>query len=239
MAIREEALYAPVAKFLTDQGYTVRGEVKHCDLAAIKGEELVVVELKTAFNLKLVYQIMERQQMTSQVYAAIPRPKNQKVKTFTNMIRLLKRLEVGLLTVALDSPLQTVDVVLTPADSGIRTNARKRAKVEKELDGRALDCNTGGITKRKILTAFKERSMELCCILEGEGKVPLERMRQFVADEKQIRLLSANYNGWYQRVEKGVYALSKKGKEVLEEPDFQEVVAFYRKKYEERRRELL
>ena len=38
------------------------------------------------------------------------------------MLRLLKRLELGLLTVALDSPLKTVDVVLTPADSMIRKN---------------------------------------------------------------------------------------------------------------------
>ncbi|MBQ5589933.1 MAG: hypothetical protein IIU70_07310, partial [Anaerotignum sp.] len=40
--------------------------------------------------------------------------------------------------------------------------------------------------------------------------------------------LSRNYDKWFQRVEKGVYALSEKGKEALENEDYAKVVSFYR-----------
>ena len=73
------------------------------------------------------------------------------------MLRLLKRLELGLLTVALDSPLKTVDVVLTPADSMIRKNKRKKEQLQAELEGRQLDANIGGMTRRKIITAYREK----------------------------------------------------------------------------------
>ena len=70
----EAALYAPVARFWTERGFTVQAEVKDCDVLAMRGEEMVVVELKTSFQLKLVYQIVERQKFCPLVYAAIPGP---------------------------------------------------------------------------------------------------------------------------------------------------------------------
>ena len=44
-------------RFLESQGYEVKGEVGNCDVAAVRGdEELVVVELKQSLNLELVLQ---------------------------------------------------------------------------------------------------------------------------------------------------------------------------------------
>ena len=103
--------------------------MKDCDIAAVKDGQLLIVELKKAFNLKLVYQGMERQSLTDQVFVAIPRPKKgAREKAWKDMLKLLKRLELGLLTVALDSPLKTVDVVLEPSDSPIRKNKKKKVK---------------------------------------------------------------------------------------------------------------
>ena len=125
---KETDLYEPIRAFLEEEGYQVQAEVKHCDIAAEKNGRLVVVELKRAFGLKLDYQGLERQSLTDEVFVAIPRPKKgAREKAWQDMLRLLKRLELGLLTVALDSPLKTVDVVLTPADSMIRKNKRKGA----------------------------------------------------------------------------------------------------------------
>ena len=110
---KETDLYEPIRAFLEEEGYQVQAEVKQCDIAAEKNGRLVVVELKRAFGLKLVYQGLERQSLTDEVFVAIPRPKKgAREKAWQDMLRLLKRLELGLLTVALDSPLKTVDVVL-------------------------------------------------------------------------------------------------------------------------------
>ena len=225
---KETDLYEPVRTFLEEEGYQVQAEVKGCDIAAVKDGQMVIVELKKAFNLKLVYQGLERQSLTDQVFVAIPRPKKgQREKAWKDMLKLLKRLELGLLTVALDSPLQTVDVVLEPSDSLAWKNRKKREKVQAELENRQVDANVGGMTRRKIMTAFREKSIHVACILEREGQLSLADFRER-GMEDCVGLLSKNYDKWFKRVEKGVYALSEKGKEALENEDYAKAVAFYR-----------
>lgn len=225
---KETDLYAPIRAFLEEEGYQVQAEVKNCDIAAVKDGQLVIVELKKAFNLKLVYQGLERQSLTDQVFVAIPRPKKgAREKAWKDMLKLLKRLELGLLTVALDSPLQTVDVVLEPSDSLAWKNRRKREKVQAELENRQVDGNVGGMTRRKIMTAFREKSIRLACILEKEGQVSTAFLRER-GMEDCIGILSRNYDKWFRRVEKGVYTLSEKGTEALEQEDYAKVVSFYR-----------
>ena len=226
---KETDLYEPIRAFLEEEGYQVQAEVKGCDIAAVKDGQMVIVELKKAFNLKLVYQALERQSLTDQVFVAIPRPKKgQREKAWKDMLKLLKRLELGLLTVALDSPLHTVDVVLEPSDSLAWKNRRKREKVQAELEQRQVDANVGGMTRRKIMTAFREKSIRLACLLEREGQISTAELRERGLED-HIGILSRNYDKWFQRVEKGVYALSEKGKESLEKEDYAKVVAFYRK----------
>ncbi|MDT2304378.1 hypothetical protein P7H21_10960 [Paenibacillus larvae] len=50
MAIRSETeLYGPVKHFWEQRGYEVKGEVKHCDLVAMKGDgPPIIIELKKA-----------------------------------------------------------------------------------------------------------------------------------------------------------------------------------------------
>lgn len=226
---KETDLYEPIRAFLEEEGYQVQAEVKDCDIAAVKDGQLLIVELKKAFNLKLVYQGMERQSLTDQVFVAIPRPKKgAREKAWKDMLKLLKRLELGLLTVALDSPLKTVDVVLEPSDSLAWKNRKKREKLQAELEHRQVDGNVGGMTRRKIMTAFREKSIRLACLLEREGQVSTATLRERGMEE-YLPLLGRNYDKWFGRVEKGVYTLSEKGKEALESEDFAKAVAFYRK----------
>lgn len=225
---KETDLYEPIRVFLEEEGYQVQAEVKGCDIAAVKDGQLVIVELKKAFNLKLVYQGLERQSLTEQVFVAIPRPKKgAREKSWKDMLKLLKRLELGLLTVALDSPLQTVDVVLEPSDSIAWKNRKKREKLQAELEQRQVDGNVGGMTRRKIITVFREKSIRLACIMEREGQISLASLRERGLDDFVV-ILSRNYDKWFQRVEKGVYALSEKGIEALENEDYAKVVSFYR-----------
>ena len=60
---KETDLYEPIRAFLEEEGYQVQAEVKGCDIAAVKDGQLVIVELKKAFNLKLVYQGEELRQV--------------------------------------------------------------------------------------------------------------------------------------------------------------------------------
>lgn len=226
---KETDLYEPIRAFLEEEGYQVQAEVKDCDIAAVKDGHLLIVELKKAFNLKLVYQGLERQSLTDQVFVAIPRPaKGAREKAWKDMLKLLKRLELGLLTVALDSPLKTVDVVLEPSDSPIRKNKKKKEQVRGELEHRQVNANVGGMTRRKIMTAFREKSIRLACLLEKEGQVSTASLRERGLEE-YIVILGRNYDKWFQRVEKGVYALSEKGKEALEKEEYAKAVVFYRK----------
>lgn len=232
MGLAETELYEPIRRFLEEEGYEVQGEVKDCDIAARKDGRLVVVELKRSFQLKLVYQAMERQRLTEYVYVAIPRPKKgQREKSWKDMLRLLKRLEVGLLTVALDSPLQSVEVILEPSDSMVWKKKRKEAAVLREMDGRNVSVNIGGTTGKKIVTAYRERALELCCILEGQPEVAYDQLRQMGLEEKQLNILRSNFYHWFRRISRGVYALSEEGQSALAEPAYERVVAYYREKY--------
>ena len=51
MKRKETDLYQPVKSFLEKAGYSVKAEVKSCDLVAMNNNEIINVELKLSFNL--------------------------------------------------------------------------------------------------------------------------------------------------------------------------------------------
>ena len=77
------------------------------------------------------------------------------------------------------------------------------------------------------MTAFREKSIRLACLLEREGQASMASLRER-GMEDYVGILSRNYDKWFKRVEKGVYALSEKGQEALENEDYAKAVAFYR-----------
>ena len=66
----ERDLYGPVRDYLQSLGYEVKGEVKNCDVTALRDGELIVVELKRGFTLELIYQAVDRQRIADGVYVA-------------------------------------------------------------------------------------------------------------------------------------------------------------------------
>jgi hypothetical protein len=68
----ESDLYAPVKALLEGQGYVVKGEVRGCDVVAVRGDEPpVIVELKRVFGLSLVLQGVDRLALSDRVYLAV------------------------------------------------------------------------------------------------------------------------------------------------------------------------
>ena len=67
-------LYPPLKRFLTQQGYEVKGEVQHCDVIAVRGDEpVVVIELKLSINMTVVLQAVDRLQISDTVYIGVPK----------------------------------------------------------------------------------------------------------------------------------------------------------------------
>ena len=226
----ETDLYPPLKAYFEGQGYTVNAEVMGVDAAAVKGGELVLLELKSSFNMKLLYQAIDRQKISDMVYMVIPRPKKMGDPSFKKIMYIADKLELGLITVALDSPYPSVDVVVEPAGHR-RTNVRRQRAMIREIDGRTMDGNQGGSVGKKILTAFRERSIRIACILHRHGPLASrELVRNFGCGEDTYRILYANHYHWFEKCPEGhgVYRLSPKGIEDLEKGDhFREAIGFY------------
>ena len=114
--LRESDLYGPVRDYLENLGYQVKGEVKDCDIAALRDGELIVVELKRGFTLELIYQALDRQRVADGVYVAVPLPRRGYMAPhIRDMERLCRRLELGLIFVGFTSKgLPQVDVAVHP-----------------------------------------------------------------------------------------------------------------------------
>lgn len=74
---RESDLYIPVRDWLREHGHEVHVEVFGCDVVAVRGSELTVVELKLSSPALLVSQLHQRSQWADFVLGAMPhRPKS-------------------------------------------------------------------------------------------------------------------------------------------------------------------
>jgi len=227
-AYKESDMYQPIRNLLAEQGFIVRGEVKGCDIAATKGDILWVVEMKLSANLTLIYQAMERQTATGWVFVAIPRPKNARDRNFRKFQKLLKKLQLGLITVALDSPAKYAEIILFPVGKDDKKNKKTEA-VKREMAGRTVD-TTGGTAKTKINTAFKERCVRIACLLEAKGALSPKELVTLGCEKDAARVLRTNVLGWFENISKGVYDLSEQGREYLRENATSTLIVYYKMK---------
>lgn len=111
--MKETDMYPAVRHFLVSQGYTVRSEVRGCDVVAEKDGRFVVLEMKTRLSVALLAQAASRQRAVESVYVVIPHPGDRvKTREWRQTCHLLRRLELGLLLVTLPATGEArVDVV--------------------------------------------------------------------------------------------------------------------------------
>lgn len=226
----EADLYKPVKDFFEALGYNVKAEVKDCDIAMVKGEQLIIIELKKSFNISLVYQLMDRQRITSQVYAAVPRPKRSRGGDYSNMLRLCRKLEVGLMTVAMDSPVRHVEILSFPPTVDKTEKARLKAGILNEIAGRTADGNVGGSNRKKLMTAYREKCIKVACALErAEICSPSQLMKLYGTADNTASILQFNSYHWFKRIDRGQYALTDVGREMLTCDEYAGFVEYYRK----------
>ncbi|MCY9588745.1 hypothetical protein PC41400_07440 [Paenibacillus chitinolyticus] len=227
MAIRSETeLYGPVKAYWEKLGYDVRGEVRHCDLVAVlEGEPPVVVELKRSLTVPLLLQGLRRQDVTHRVYIAIELPAKGRVPhrmTWADIRKLCGRLGLGLITVQFYKTRKpAVEVVCEPPGFGDTAPARKTRKraaerVLGEFRERSADYNVGGSRGLKLVTAYREKALHCALLIREQGPLSPRRLRELTGNAKTPALLQRNVYGWFVRVRRGLYGLTRPGEEALD-----------------------
>jgi hypothetical protein len=220
----EEDLYAPVKAFFEGQGYEVKSEVRGCDLVAQRGTEPpVIVELKTGFTLPLVLQGIDRLALSDQVYVAVgvaTRPAANSLwrRDRKGILKLCRRLGLGLLAVHEPSgeQLPLVEPLLDPLPYRPRPNRKRQGLLLREFAHRVGDPNTGGITRRPIVTAYRQAALKCAAHLGENGPTKAAEVARVTTVTRAARIFQDDVYGWFQRVQRGVYALSPKGDAALE-----------------------
>jgi hypothetical protein len=212
-AIREADLYLPVKRLLEGQGYVVKGEVGAADVVALRAgdDEPVIVELKAGFSLSLDHQAIERQALTDAVYVAVPRGSGRaSLKALVENRKLCRRLGLGLITVKLSDGF--VEIHCDPEPYRPRQSKPRKARLLKEFARLVGDPNTGGMTRRNLVTAYRQEALKCLRLLAGQGPTKAAAVAKGTGVPHARRLMADNHYGWFERGDaKGVYGLSPKG----------------------------
>ena len=202
----ESDLYAPVKALLEGQGYSVKGEVRGCDVVAVRGSEPpVIVELKRTFGIGLVLQAVNRLALSDAVYLAVGAwPKNLR-----DVKKLCRHLGVGLMIVVKER----VDIVLDPAPYRPRKNPRRVGRLLGEHARRVGDPNRGGSSTRvPLMTAYRQEALRCAGLLARNGPMKVAALKLAAEAPKAAAILSQDHYGWFERVERGIYGLTPKGR---------------------------
>lgn len=209
----ETSLYSPVKRYLESLGFEVKGEIGGCDLVALRGEDApvtVICELKMQFNLELVLQGVDRAAAADEVWLAArmsPRGKGREGdKRFRNLCR---RLGFGMLGVFDDG---RVEVIVSPEAPAPRRDPKRRSRLVAEHRRRQGDPVAGGSTRAPIMTAYRQDALKCAGALVEGPKRPRD-VAPLVS--RAPKILLDNVYGWFERIDRGVYALTDSGQEAL------------------------
>ncbi|MEO1459081.1 MAG: DUF2161 family putative PD-(D/E)XK-type phosphodiesterase [Pseudomonadota bacterium] len=207
----ETDLYPPVKALLEGQGYEVKGEVDGTDVVARRGDEdPVIVELKTGFSLGLFHQAVTRQSITDAVYIAVVRGSGRRFQAaLKHNVTLARRLGLGVMTVRCSDGF--VEVHLDPAPYAPRKSRRRRERLLKEFSRRVGDPNAGGSTRIPLVTAYRQDALRCAVHLETAGPSRGADVARATGVARATRMMADDHYGWFERVERGVYALTPKG----------------------------
>lgn len=221
--MRESDLYLPLKEFLQEQGYSVKGEVKDCDVAAVRDDEPpLIVELKLSLNLDVVAQAVQRLAMTSTVYIGIP-PKSAILKRrHKSILKMLRMLGIGLIEInpisKLNAKSPAVKVLLDPGEYQPRESKPRKQRLLKEFLLRVGDPNLGGSENKKgITTAYRQRVLKVARYLQEHGATKAAVIASAISEEKARDIMYKNHYGWFERADKGIYELSPRGERELKE----------------------
>lgn len=207
--LKETDLYPGVKRFLERQGYVVKSEIKGCDIVAIRGEEApVIVELKIGFTVALLLQGIDRLGLSDAVYLAIAEPRRA---VRHDLVKLCRRVGLGLLTVRG----QSVEAVADPVPYLPRADKKRKNLLLKEFMARDGDPNSGGSTRRPLMTAYRQDALRVAGFLVEHGAMKVSHITKGALVDRAGTILLDNVYGWFERERRGVYGLTEQGKAAL------------------------
>lgn len=209
----ETDLYPPIKAFLVAQGYEVKSEIGPVDVMACRdGDPPVIVELKTGFSLALFHQAIARLSVTDAVYVAVPRGTGRRFQAaLKDNKALARRLGLGLITVRLSDGL--VEVNLDPGPYAPRKSAQRTQRLLREFARREGDPNTGGATRAGLVTAYRQDALRCADHLAEHGPSRGVAVRDATGVANATRIMADDHYGWFERVERGVFALTPRGRD--------------------------
>jgi len=220
--LKESDLSDPVKNLFENLGYSVKSEVNNCDLMAVKEDEICIIELKLGFTIDLLLQSVKRQKISDLVYLAIPRPKKNYFSSRWRDIKYLtRRLELGLIFVSFRKGMGLAEIIVYPEKFDRKhsenLNKRHRKKLESEFSKRSSDFNRGGVSRTKIITGYREDSIKIAFFIKNRPDgCSITLLLETGLDRKRITsILQKNFYGWFERVNRGIYCLTEKGKKEL------------------------
>ena len=209
----ETSLYLPVKGFLEKAGYVVKGEVAGCDLVGLSDDDppvVVICELKLSFNLELILQAVDRAAVSDEVWIAARVSAKGRGREADRRYRdLCRRLGVGMLGV---SDAGDVSIIVGSVSPMPRTNPKRRSRLMREHQKRRGDPALGGSTRAPVMTAYRQQALG-CAAALAAGPLKVRAVRAGVPEAGKILL--SNVYGWFERRERGVYALTEAGQEAL------------------------
>ncbi len=208
--MKETELDKPIRQWLEKQGYSVSCEVKNCDIVARKGDDLLIIELKTRFSLDLVYQAVNRKNLSDSVYVAVPvKPGKKTIPKYRDVKKLLSRLEVGLILVRFLKSKTRVEVVSHPVEYSPRKAKKRTLSIIREIDGRYSEFNKAGsaVADRRI-SAYKQQALVAAYLLKDKESLSPSQIRKSGGGSKTQQILSGNVYGWFDRIGRGLYRLN-------------------------------
>jgi hypothetical protein len=209
----EQALYGPVKAFIERLGYEVKGEIGGCDLVGVGPGEppvLIIGELKERFSLELVLQAVDRAAACDEVWLAARLSRRGRGREADPRFRnLCRRLGFGLIGVTESGQ---VELLLSPAAPAPRRDPRRRSRLVEEHRRRRGDPTPGGGSRSPIMTAYRQRALA-CAAAIAEGACRPRELKPIAADVAAI--LRRNVYGWFERLERGVYGLTDRGRAAL------------------------
>lgn len=209
----ETSLYLPVKRFLEGLGYTVKGEIGHCDLVALRDDDPAVVvigELKLSFNLELILQGVDRMSVGDEIWLAAQLSARGKGREGDPRYRnLCRRLGFGLLGVGKAGE---VEVLVSPTAPTPRKDPRRRSRLVEEHRRRRGDPAAGGSTRKPIMTAYRQQALACAAAMATAPQRPRD-LKPTCPDAQKI--LHRNVYGWFERSERVVYTLTATGRSAV------------------------
>lgn len=125
-------------------------------------------------------------------------------------------LGLGLITVDVKAKKNAVKILLDPGEYKPRPSKFRQQRLLGEFVKRVGDPNLGGAESRGgTMTAYRQQAITIAAYLEKSGPTKAAVIAQQTDIAKTRGILYRDVYGWFERVNRGIYALSPRGKKEL------------------------